>query len=114
MASTGVVALELIVDLCGSAQLLFEEVSSYKGRWTEHSVEVLYLLRDVDEGCSFVKLLLYKLVAENVAELFCCAGLACAGIEERSGLLFHISTYIVPLLGKLLFLKVDLVRYFLI
>ena len=82
MAAGGVVALELVVDLSRCAQLLFEVVSTDEGRWTEHLVEVLYLLWDVDIRCSLVKLLLYQLIAENVAKLLSGAGLACCRIYQ--------------------------------
>ena len=96
MAAAGVVALELIVDLRGCAERLFKAVCSYKRSGTVHLVEVLYLLRDVDIRSLIVKLLLNELLAEYYGKLLGCHGLACAGVEQRSGLVFHISPEVIP------------------
>ena len=96
MASAGVVALKLVVNLRRSAESLFKAVGAYKRSRTVHFVEVLNFLRNVDISGCVVELLLNELLAEYHRQLLGCHGLACAGVEKRCGLVLHIRSQVIP------------------
>ena len=52
-------------------------------------------------GRGVVQLLLYQLIAENAVQLFGRHGLEEAGVQQGSGLVFHIGPHIVPCGGQL-------------
>ena len=112
MASAGVVALKLVVNLCGSVQRLFEEVRSDQGRGTVHLVEVLDLLGNVDVSVGGVELLSDELIAEYGSQLLGGHRLVSSRIEQRRGLVLHIRAYVVPFGGNFAFVKVCLVGDF--
>ena len=53
-----------------------------------------------------VQLLLYQLIAENAVQLPGCHGLEGAGVQQGSGLVFHIGPHIVPCSGQLRFFQI--------
>ena len=110
VAAARVVALELVVDVRGGLQLLFEAVRADERRGTVHLVEILDLLRDRDIGVLVVQFLGDQLLAEDAAELFGCHGLMCAGIEKGSGLVLHVRPDVIPGGRDLVLGEIDLVR----
>ena len=112
MAAARVVALELVVDVRGGLQLLFEAVRADERRGAVHLVEILDLLRDRDIGVLIVQFLSDQLLAEDAAELFGGHGLMRAGIEKGSGLVLHVRPDVVPGGRDLVLGKIDLVGIF--
>ena len=110
VAAAGVIALKLIVDLGRGAQGFFQPVGTAQGARTIHPVVFADLIRDGDIGGGVVQLLLHQLIAENAVQLFGGHGLQGAGIEQGSGLVFHVRPHIVPCGGQLGFFQVILVR----
>ena len=112
MASAGVVSLKLIINLCRSAQFLFQAVSSYQRRRTVHFVKIAYILWNFDISRMIVKFLLNQFTAENNGKLFSSHRLMCCRIKKRGRFVFHIGPQVVPCLWHLGFIKVNLIRYF--
>ena len=110
VAAARVVALELVVDVRGGPELLFEAVRADERRGAVHLVEILNLLRDRDISVLVVQFLGDQLLAEDAAELFGCHGLMCAGIEKGSGLVLHVRPDVIPGGRDLVLGKIDLVR----
>lgn len=67
-------------------------------------VGVVELAEDVGRGV--VQLLLYQLIAENAVQLPGRHGLEGAGVQQGSGLVFHIGPHIVPCGGQLRFFQI--------
>ena len=109
MAAAGVVALKLVVDLRGRAQLLLQTVGAHQRRGTVHLVEIHDLLRDVEESGVVVQLLLHQLLTEDAAHLLGGQGLAGAGIERGRGLVLHVRAEVVPFGRDLVFGEIDFV-----
>ena len=110
MAAGGVVALKLVVDLCRGAELFLEAVGSDQRRGAVHLVKIADFRRDFDIRRVVVQLLTDQLVAENGAQIVKRHGLACTGVQQRRGLVFHVGTEIVPCRGHLIFGEIDFVR----
>ena len=114
VASTGVVALELVIDVRRGLQLLLQAVRAHQRRRAVHLIEILDLFRDRDIGIFVVELLSDQFLTEHGAELLSRHGLKGSGVEKGSGLVLHISPDIVPCLGDLVFGEIDLVGNLLI
>ena len=112
MGARGVVALELVVDLGGSLQLLLQAVGAYQGRRAVHLVEGADLLGNLNVGGGIVQLLLDQLVAEHGAQVLVGHGLKCLGVEKRCGLILHVGAEVVPCLGHILLADIDLIGDF--
>ena len=110
MAAGGVVAFELVVDFRRGAESLLKEICPHQWRRTVHLVEGEHLVRDVYPLGVIVQFLLYQLLAEDRFEVFCLERLACARVEKRGGLVFHVRADVVPLGRNFILLKVDFVR----
>ena len=80
VASACVVALEFVVNLCGSVKSLFKKICSYKRRWTVHFIEVLNFFRNVNVCVCIVKLLVNKLITEHGSKVCVCHRLECCRI----------------------------------
>ena len=109
MGAAGVVALELIVDLGGGLQLFLQAVCTDQRSGTVHFIEAQDLLGNGEISGVLIHLLLCQLGAEHVGQLLCRHGLTRCGVQQRSGLVLHIRTEIVPSLRHLAFFQVDLV-----
>ena len=109
MASACVVALELVVDLCGCLHLFFKAVRADQRSGAVHLIEIADLIGDGEICRSVVKLLTDKLLAEYGSKLFCGDRLKRIAVEERRGLFLHIGAHIVPSVRKLAFFKIDFV-----
>ena len=48
MAATGVIALELIINLCGCLQFFFQTICTNQRRWSVHFIKIQNFLWDVD------------------------------------------------------------------
>ena len=112
MTAGGVVALELIIDVRRRAELLFQAIGAHQRRRAEHFIKITDLVGNGDERRRVVQLLLGQLAAEHAAELFKRHGLAGSGVEQGSGLVFHVRADVVPCLRHLRFFQIDLVRDF--
>ena len=110
VAAAGVVAFEFIVDLRRGAEGLFQSVGAAQRTRTVHPVVFPDLVRDGDVGRGVVQFLLYQLIAENAVQLLGRHGLEGAGVQQGSGLVFHIGPHIVPCGGQLRFFQIKLVR----
>ena len=110
VATAGVVALELVVDLGGGAELLLQAVRSHKGRGTVHLVKLFDLRGDLNEARVVVQFLLDKVFAENGSEVRLGHRLHSSGVDEGSGLILHIGADVIPRLGHLVFFEINLVR----
>ena len=114
MGTAGVVALEFVVDLRRSLELLLQAVGPDQRGRTIHLVEILDLLGDGNVGVFVIQLLLHQLVTEHAAKLLRGHGLVGAGIEQRGRLVLHVRPDIVPCLRHLRLFEVDLVGDFLV
>ena len=104
----GVVAFELVVDVCRSAESLFEEVSANERRRTVHLVERADVFRNFDVSGIVIEFLLDEFVAENRLQIFESHRLAGSRVQKRSGLLLHIGTDVVPCLREFIFVEISL------
>ena len=104
----GVVAFELVVDVCRSAESLFEEVSANERRRTVHLVERADVFRNFDVRSVVIEFLLDEFVAEHGLQVFESHRLAGTGVQKRSGLLLHVGTDVVPCFREFVFFKVSL------
>ena len=110
----GVVTFEFVVDLRRGLQSFLKEVRSHEGRRTVHFVEVQDFFRDRNILSVVIQLLFYEFLAENGLKLLSLEGLTGSGIKQRSRLILHICTDIIPT-GRDLFLgEVDLIGDFLL
>jgi hypothetical protein len=110
MASTCIVTLKLIIDLCGSLHLFLKAVRADQRSGAVHFIEIANFLGDREVRRGIVKLLTDKLVAENGRKLLCRDGLVSLAVEKRRGLFLHIGADVVPSRRELAFLKIDFVR----
>ena len=69
MAAAGVVTLELVIDLCGCAELFLQTVGADKRRRTVHLIEIADFLRNLEVRRIIIQLLCHQLLAENAGEL---------------------------------------------
>ena len=99
----GIVALELVVDLCRGSQRLFQCVSTDKRGRTVHFIDFLDLFRDIDISMGLVQFLTSEFFAENRVEIALGHGLEGCRMQHRVGLFLHDRTQIEPLLGHLVF-----------
>ena len=113
MAAAGVVALELVVNLCRGVQFLLQTVGPYQGSGTVHLVKVLNLLGNRDVAIVVIQLLFYQFPAEDRLQLLGGHGLMCGGVQQGSRLLFHVCPHIVPGGGHFALRQIDFVGYFL-
>ena len=109
MAAGGVVALELVVDVRGRAELLLKTVGAHQRRGAVHLVKIADLLRDGDVSGRIVELLLDELFAEHDAELLGAHRPARAGVEQGGGLRLHVRADVVPALRDLILGQIDLI-----
>ncbi len=109
MAAGGVVALELVVDVRGRAELLLKTVGAHQRRGTVHLVKIADLLRDGDISGRIVELLLDELFAEHDAELLGAHRPARTGVEQGGGLRLHVRADVVPTLWDLILGQIDLI-----
>ena len=65
VAARGVAALILVINSCGSVELLFQAVGPDKRRRPVHFIKIPDFLRDLDKTVLVVELLLHQLVTEN-------------------------------------------------
>ena len=112
MAAAGIVALELVVNLCRRAQLFLQAVGTYQGRWAVHFIKIADFLRDLKKGRVLVQLLGNQLLTEHTGQLFCLHGLVRSRVQQRRRLLFHVGPQVIPGFGHLVFIQVDLIRDF--
>ena len=105
----GVVALELVVDLCWGLQLLFQAVGAHERRGAVHLVKIADLVRDGDLAVVVVELLTDQLIAEHGAQIVERHRRAGGGIAQRGGLDLHVGADIVPRARHFVFGQVDLV-----
>ena len=112
MAAAGVVALKLVVNVRGGAELLFKTVSTNQRSRAVHFIKVENFLGDGNVATCVVKLLLDELLAKDLAQSFCRDGLARLGVEQRSGLFCHISAHVVPVARHFAFFQINLVGDF--
>ena len=110
VAAGRVVALELVVDLRGGLQRLFQKVRADQRRRTVHLVEVEHLVRNRDLRRIVVEFLLHQLIAEHVPELLRGHRLTRSGIQQRRGLGLHVGADVVPRLRQFVLGEIDLVR----
>ena len=113
VAAAGVVALELVVNLCGSAQLLLQAVCSYQGRGPVHLVKIPDLLGDLKIGGGVIQLLLHQLLTENRCQIRRSTGLPGCRIQQGCRLVLHVRPQVVPSRGHLAFVQIDFVGDFL-
>ena len=109
VAARGVVALELIVDLCRGAQALLQAVGAHKRRGAVHFVKVADLGRDRDLARVVVQLLADQLVAENRAQVVVAHRRAGGGVQKRRGFCLHVRAHVVPGAGQFVFGQVNFV-----
>ena len=69
MAAAGVVALELVIDLRGRAELFLQTVGADKRSRAVHLIEIADLFRNLEVRRIVVQLLRHQLLAENAGEL---------------------------------------------
>ena len=103
MAAAGIVTFKLIVDMCGSVQLLFQAICTDKRCGTVHFIKIDQRFGDIDIGRGVIQLLTCQLLAEHLAHGFQRNGLHGAGIDERRGLFLHVRAHVVPLTGDFVF-----------
>ena len=108
----GVVALELVIDLGGRAQLFLQAIGADQGRGSVHFVKVADFPGNIDIGRGIIQLLTDQFVAENRPQVVETHGLQRRRIAERGGLVFHVGPKIVPGLGHFVFAEIDLVGDF--
>ena len=75
VTAAGVVAFKLVIYFRRRAQVFLEAVGAHKRSRAVHFVEIADLIRDGDVSVGVIELLLNKLIAEHMAELFCRHGL---------------------------------------
>ena len=108
MRTRSVVAFELIIDVCRSAEGLFEEVSANERRRTVHLVERADVFRDFDVCGIVIEFLLDEFIAENWLQVFESHRLAGTRVQKRSGLLLHVGADVIPCLRKFIFVEISL------
>ncbi len=69
MAAAGVVALELVIDLRGRAELFLQTVGADKRRRAVHLIEIADLIRNLEVRRVVIQLLRHQFLAENAGEL---------------------------------------------
>ena len=113
VAATGVVALKLVVDFCRGLELFFQTICTNERRRPVHLVKISNFFWNFNIGGLIVQFLAYQFFAEYTAQFFGCHRLMGAGIQQRSGFVFHVCADIVPALGHLAFFKINFVGDFL-
>ena len=113
MASTGVVSLKFVINLCRRLQLFFQTVCTNQRRGTVHFIETTDFLRNINVSIYVIQLLSDQLVTKNRAQLIKGHRFLCARIQQRRRFILHICTDIVPLSRHLVFFKIDFVWDFL-
>ena len=108
MRTRSVVAFELVVDVGRSTEGLFEEVGANERGGTIHLVERADVFRNLNKRSFIIEFLLDEFVAENRLQVFESHRLAGSRVQERSGLLLHVGTDVVPCLREFVFFKVSL------
>ena len=112
MASAGVVAFEFVVNFGWGAKLFLKTVSAHKRSRAVHLVEFTDFSWNLDIGVCIIKLLLYKLVTEDMGKFIGGAGLMSGRIQERGRFILHIGPDIIPGIRKFILRKIDFVRDF--
>ena len=110
VATAGVVAFELVVDVRRGAKRLFQEVGADERGGAVHLVESQDVFGNFEVGGIVVEFLLDELVAEHGLQVFESHGLAGTRVQERCGLFLHVGTDVVPCLREFVFFEVSLDR----
>ena len=103
MTAACIITLELVVNLCRCAEFLLKAICTNEWRRSVHFIEIKDFFRNINIWCSIIKLLLYKLVTENMTEFIRSNRFQCSRIKKRSRFFLHISTNVVPLLWEFIF-----------
>ena len=112
MASRGIVTLELVEYLGRRTQGLLQEVSPHQGRRAIHTVELLDFLRYVEIGSVIVQFLLVQFLAEDGTQVIHRERLQRGRVQQRSRLVFHVCTHVIPLGGDFTLIEINLVGNF--
>ena len=70
MASTGIISLELVVNLRRSLQLLLQAVCPDKWSRTVHLIKIPYFLRNLNMTVVIIKFLFHQFITEYNPQLF--------------------------------------------
>lgn len=105
-----VVAFELIIDLGGRIEDLFQKIRADQRRGTESFVKTPNIFGNIDVSVGIVEFLVDTVVAEYGTQIVFGTRLQRRGIQKRRMWIFHKRLYVVPLFGHLVFGQIDLVR----
>lgn len=104
-----IVALKFVVDLRRGLQLFFQTVGADQGGRTVHLIEIPDRFGNLKKGSGIIQLLLDEFFTEHTGKFLGFHGFMGVRIQQRGRLHLHVGTEIIPCLGHLGFVQVDLV-----